>query len=109
MQLHDDAFTELAIRRRASGEWVLEVQYRSGSSDHLARLPLTDETTAVHVDAMLPLARVWDREASLDLFVTLHEEWGRSGPACRHPAWDEVFRYLAPRATRAPIPDDAAV
>jgi hypothetical protein len=33
----------------------------------------------------------------------LHPEWGRTSLVGRHPAWEAVFRYLAPLAAATPV------
>jgi hypothetical protein len=77
--------------------WTLCVEYRADGNEYAARLGLSDECVAFSIEQLLERATAGDREAGLELFVTLHTEWGQHGPVGRHPAWDAVFRYLAPQ------------
>jgi hypothetical protein len=102
--------TDLSVKRRppaerdaidAASAWVLLVVYRAGGEVHAARLPLNSGTLALRVDALLRAAAAGKRAAARELYACLHAEWGRQGLAGRHPAWDAVFRYLAPQAAGA--------
>jgi len=78
--------------------WVIEVQYVFEDQERLARLPLSDDSVAGEVQALLEMLREGDITAGRDLFVCLHTEWAKTGPVGRNPAWDAVFRFLAPLA-----------
>src|SRR5688500_12244860 len=85
------------------GAWVLLVTYRAEGNEHAARLPLSSDEVANRVDRLLRAARLGQRRAARDLFACLHQEWGRTSLVGRHPAWDAVFRFLAPLAAPAAV------
>jgi len=97
--------TTIALTRRPGRDpfhvlshWVIEVQYAFEDQERLARLPLSDDTVAAEVEALLQMVGEGDTSAGRDLFVCLHAEWAKTGPVGRHPAWDAVLRLLAPLA-----------
>jgi len=101
----DRLYTTIALRRRPGRDhshvlwgWALEVQYVIEDQERLARLPLSDDSVAGEVQALLEMLREGDTTAGRDLFVCLHAEWAKTGPVGRNPAWDAVFRFLAPLA-----------
>jgi hypothetical protein len=79
---------------------VLLVAYRAGGNEHAARLPLSSDKVAFLIDRLLGAVATGNRDAACALFACLHEQWGRTGLVGRHPAWEAVFRYLAPLAAR---------
>jgi hypothetical protein len=87
----------------AASAWVLLVAYRADANEHAARLPLSTDAVAIRVERLLRAARGGRRRAAQELFACLHQEWGRRTLARRHPAWDAVFRYLAPLAAPAAV------
>ncbi len=104
--------TDIRVKRRPPVEredgapgsaWVLQVAYRADGNEHAARLQLSTDAVAVRVERLLRAARGGRRPAALELFACLHGEWGTGPLVRRHPAWDAVFRYLAPRAARPPV------
>ncbi len=108
----DAVATDMWVKRRPPSDrdaatpgatWMLLVLYRANGDEHAARLPLTDDTVAARVERLLEAVRLGQRKAALDLYACLHNEWGRTSLVGRHPAWDAVFRFLAPRAALAPV------
>ena len=104
--------TDIWVKRRPpvdrrDGEpdlaWVLLVAYRADGNEHAARLPLSTDAVAIRVERLLRAARCGRRRAAQELFACLHQEWGRRTLVRRHPAWDAVFRYLAPLAAPAAV------
>ena len=83
--------------------WVLLVAYRAEGNEHAARLPLSGDEVAGRVERLLRATRRGQRRAAQDLFACLHQEWGRTSLVGRHPAWEAVFRYLAPLAAATPV------
>src|SRR5262245_36136446 len=92
---HDDRATS----------WVLLVAYRAEGNEHAARLPLSSDAVAARVERLLRGARLGQRRAAQELFACLHQEWGRGPLVGRHPAWEAIFRFLAPLAAPAPVGD----
>ena len=90
---------ERVLCPQASG-WALLVRYRAGSSEFATRLSLSSDDVAMRVDRLLAATRLGNRTAARDLFACLHAEWGVRRVVDRDPAWDAVFRYLAPRAAQ---------
>lgn len=88
---------------RPGSAWLLLVMYRADGNEHASRLPLTDIAVAVRVERLLAAVRLGQRKAALELFACLHDEWGRTSLVGRHPAWDAVFRFLAPLAAPAVV------
>jgi hypothetical protein len=104
--------TDLWVKRRPpvdrdggapESAWVLLVAYRADGNEHAARLPLSTDAVAFRIERLLSAARSGRRRAALQLFAVLHDEWGRRTLVRRHPAWDAVFRYLAPLAAPAAV------
>src|SRR3712207_5904320 len=83
--------------------WVLLVAYRAEGNEHAARLPLSGDEVARKLERLVGEAGEGQRRAPLELFACLHHEWCRTSLGGRHPAWDAVFRYLAPLAAAAPV------
>ncbi|MGH2354106.1 MAG: hypothetical protein ACRDJN_21070 [Chloroflexota bacterium] len=103
----DPLATDLQVKRRPPADrdpawqasaWVLLVIYRADGNEHATRLPLSTNVDATRVERLLHSTRRGSRRAALELYACLHDEWGRRGLVRRHPAWDAVFRYLAPLA-----------
>ncbi len=110
--------TDLLLKRRrpvervlcpeASG-WALLVRYRAGGSEFATRLSLSSDDVALRVDCLLAATRMGDRHAACELFACLHGEWGIRRLVQRDPAWDAVFRYLAPIAAAASQASDIGI
>jgi hypothetical protein len=81
--------------------WVLFVLYSEDGNEHAARLPLSDDAVAERLEALLAAWHRGEVGAARDLFVCLHAEWGQIRLVRRHPAWDALFRTLAPLAAGA--------
>ena len=112
----DPVATDMWVKRRPPVErdgygrqpaWVLLVTYRAGGDEHATRLPLSTDAVATEVERLLPAARSGRRGAALTLYACLHQEWGRSSMVGRHPAWEAVFRFLAPLAAAPAVPGAA--
>jgi hypothetical protein len=104
--------TDMWIKRRPpvdrddggrDSAWVLLVVYRADGNEHAARLPLSSDAVAIRVERLLRAARNGRRRSAQELFAVLHGEWGRGTLVRRLPAWDAVFRYLAPLAAPAAV------
>ena len=101
--------TDLLLKRRRPVErvlcpevsgWALLVRYRAGGSEFATRLSLSSDDVALRVDRLLAATRMGDRHAACELYACLHGEWGIRRLVQRDPAWDAVFRYLAPIAAQ---------
>jgi hypothetical protein len=104
--------TDVWVKRRppvdrdrgdAGTSWVLLVAYRAEGDEHAARLPLSSDAVAARVERLLPGARLGQRRSAQELFACLHQEWARGPLVGRHPAWDALFRFLAPLAAPAAV------
>jgi hypothetical protein len=81
-----------------SSAWVLVVHYQACGCERRAQLPLGDDAMLALVEPLLESASSGNRSAACRLFACLHQVWAHDPQRLCEPAWDAVFRYLAPLA-----------